>query len=168
MKSNTGNPLEDLLREQLADIYYAEKHILKALPKMIKAAESPELEEALRAHQKETETHIVRIEDSFEELGLKPKAKKCEAILGILKEGDEIAEAFAGTEGIDAALICAAQKVEHYEVATYGCLVTWAKVLGHDRVAEWLAETLEEEEAADSKLSEVAEDVANSHAAVAA
>lgn len=159
------NSLEKLFREQLADIHYAEKHILTRLPKMAEAAKSDQLTKAFKDHEEETQRQIERIEQAFESLGLEPDSKKCEAAMGLLREGDEILDDFKDTEGIDAALICAGQKVEHYEIATYGCLVTWAKKLGHDRAAELLAETLNEEENTDERLTDIAVPAANAAAA---
>ena len=160
------NYLDKLFNDQLADIYYAEKQLVKALPKMAKTAGHQHLKTALTKHLEETKSHVTRLEETFDSLGKKPKAKKCEAILGLLKEGDEIMTEFTGTAGIDAAIICAGQKVEHYEIATYGCLVTWAKALGHKEAARLLALTLNEEELADAGLSRLAEDACNQEAEV--
>lgn len=159
------NPLQKLFEDQLADIYYAEKQLVKALPKMAKAAGHEHLKAAITAHLAETKEHVSRIEAAFTSLDKKARAKKCEAILGLLKEGEEIAEEYADSEAIDAAIICACQKVEHYEIATYGCLVTWAKILGLKEAAGLLAKTLNEEEKADASLSELAETACNVEAA---
>ncbi len=161
------NPLQKLFEDQLADIHFAEKQLVKALPKMAKAAKHADLKKALTDHLAETKEHITRIAGAFESLGKKPKAKKCEAILGLLKEGTEIMEEYAGTAGIDAAIICAGQKVEHYEIATYGCLVTWAKLLGHKEAASLLSKTLNEEEVADKGLSKIAKSACNVEAEAA-
>ena len=162
------NTLQKLFEDQLADIHYAEKQIVKALPKMAKAAQHAELKNAITKHIEETKEHITRIEEAFESIGKKAKAKKCEAIVGLLTEGAEIMESYAGTPGIDAAIICAGQKVEHYEIATYGCLVTWAKLLGHKKAASLLAKTLGEEELTDEGLSTIAESACNVEAEAAA
>lgn len=158
------NPLEKLFADQLADILYAEKQLVKALPKMAKKASHDHLKKAITSHLEETKEHVSRLEAAFESLGKKPRAKKCEAIVGLLKEGTEILEEYAGTPGGDAAIICASQKVEHYEIATYGCLVTWAKLLGYKQAAILLGKTLNEEEKADASLSELAESVCNQEA----
>jgi len=161
------NPLQKLFEDQLADIHYAEKQLVKALPKMAKAAQHASLKKALTDHLAETKEQIVRIGEAFESIGKKPKTKTCEAILGLLKEGGEIMEEYAGTPAIDAAIICAGQKVEHYEIATYGCLVTWAKLLGHKQAASLLSKTLNEEEVADKGLSTIAESACNAEAEAA-
>ena len=161
------NPLQKLFEDQLADIHYAEKQLVKALSKMAKAAQHADLKKALTAHLAETKEQIVRIGEAFESIGKKPKSKTCEAILGLLKEGEEIMEEYAGTAGIDAAIICAGQKVEHYEIATYGCLVTWAKLLGHKQAASLLSKTLNEEETADKSLTQIAESACNVEAEAA-
>ena len=160
----TMKSLEKLLREQLADMHYAEKHILTRLPKMAEAAQAEELRQAFEQHEAETQEHVTRIEEAFELLGLKPKSKKCEAILGLLEEGDEILKDFKDEEGLDAALICAAQKVEHYEIATYGSMLTWARQLGHEEVANLLEATLSEERHTDTSLTKLAEDGVNASA----
>ena len=123
--------LQKLFEDQLADIHYAEKQLVKALPKMAKAAQHAALKKALTDHLAETKEQVVRIAEVFASIGKKPKVKKCEAIIGLLAEGDAMMEEYGGTPGGDAGIICAGQKVEHYEIATYGCLVTWAKLLGH-------------------------------------
>jgi ferritin-like metal-binding protein YciE len=161
------NTLQKLFEDQLADIHYAEKHLVKALPKMAAAAQHAALKKALTDHLAQTKVHVTRIEEAFESIGKTPKAKKCEAILGLLEEGDEIMEEYTGTAAIDAAIICAGQKVEHYEIATYGCLVTWAKLLGHKQAASLLSKSLNEEEVADKGLSEIAESACNAEAEAA-
>lgn len=151
------NPtLDKLFEDQLADTYYAEKHILQALPKMVQAAESEQLSEAFADHLEETKNHVARLEAVFELLGKKARTKKCEAIEGILKEADELSAEYADTPSNDAALICAAQKVEHYEIANYGTLAAWADQLDYPEAAHHLRLTLEEEEQADQGLSELA------------
>ncbi len=156
--------LQKLFEDQLADIHYAEKQLVKALPKMAKAAQHSELKKALTGHLAETKEQITRIEAAFESIGKKPRVKKCEAILGLLKEGTEIMQEYTGTPGLDAAIICAGQKVEHYEIATYGCLVTWAKLLGYKQAASLLSQTLNEEETADKGLTVIAQSACNTEA----
>jgi ferritin-like metal-binding protein YciE len=155
------NSLHKLFLDELADIHYAEIQITKALPKMAKAAENDELREAFENHLQETETHISRIEEIFELLDEKPRKKKCDGMDGIIDEGKEMLSDNKGSAALDAALIAAAQKVEHYEIASYGCLATWAKLMDHEDVAKILHETLDEEKAADEKLTELAESLAN-------
>lgn len=149
--------LRETLLEELADAYDAEKQIVKALPKMAKAAEHEDLREAFETHLEETERQIERLEEVFEALGEKPKSKKCKGMQGILAEGEEMIK---NDEG-DAALIASAQKVEHYEIATYGSLVSWARLLEEEEVADMLEETLDEEKATDEKLTETAESTIN-------
>lgn len=159
--------LQDLFVAQLRDILYAEKHIVKALPKMAKKAQSTELQTAFLDHAEMSKTHVDRLEKIFEMQGLTAKGKTCEAIEGLLTEGDELSKDFAGSDALDAALISAAQKVEHYEMATYGCLRTWAKLLGHTEAAALLQETLDEEGATDEALTALAESGINAEAQVA-
>lgn len=157
--------LMKLFEDELKDIYWAEKALTKALPKMAKNATSPELVEALQNHLQETEGQIERLEQVFEILGKKATAKKCEAMAGLIKEGEEI---MADTEKgamRDAGIISAGQKVEHYEIASYGTLRTFAQVLGLEEAAELLEETLNEEKAADETLTGVAESAVNVEAA---
>lgn len=166
-KSKTENAVKDsMLLEffhgEIKDIYWAEKHLLKAIPKMSKAAHSPELKEAFNHHLEETKGHVERLEQVFEILGFKPQAKKCEAMDGITKEGDSIVEETeAGTSTRDVGLILAGQKVEHYEISTYGGLTQLAKNLGHDDIADILETTLNEEKTADETLTTIAEDHVN-------
>jgi len=152
--------LRKLLEDQLADIYYAEKQLVKSLPKMAKAATNDELREAFTGHLKETQGHIERLEQVFELMELPAKGQTCPAIVGILQECTELMSDFAGDEALDAALIGGAQKVEHYEIANYGCLIGWADQLGLDEVSDLLKETLEEENGASSKLADIGETVA--------
>lgn len=160
-----SSKLHKLFEEELKDIYWAEKALLKAIPKMIKKATSEELVDALEAHLEETEGHVERCEDVFEILGKTPQAKKCEAMSGLIKEAEEImSESDAGVMR-DAGIISAAQKIEHYEIATYGTLAQFAKTLGLDDAKKLLGQTLEEEKAADEKLSGVAESAVNVKAA---
>jgi ferritin-like metal-binding protein YciE len=151
--------------DELKDIYWAEKHLAKALPKMKKAATSPELAAAFDKHTAETETHIATLEKAFELLGEKAVAKKCDAMAGILEEGNGIIEdTEKGTMIRDCGLILAAQKVEHYEIATYGGLRTLAAAMGHDDVAALLQQTLDNEKATDEALTALAETVVNAEA----
>ena len=148
--------LQDLFLDELADMYDAEHRIVRALPKLIKAATCTQLQAALQKHLKETHGQIAKLEQVFKSIGEKAKGKKCEAAVGLLKEGDEIAAEFKGSPAINAALISAGQKVEHYEIASYGCLHEWAGVLGHEEAAGLLQEILDEEKAADETLTELA------------
>ena len=157
--------LDDLFLDTLKDIYYAERQILKTLPKMAKAATSPELKAGFEQHQTETEGHVERLEQIFELLGKPARGKTCDAILGILEEGKEIMDEYKGAVALDAGLVAAAQAVEHYEIARYGTLVTWAKQLGHNDIAELLSSTLEEEKSTDSKLTKLATSAVNAKAA---
>jgi ferritin-like metal-binding protein YciE len=148
--------LDDLFLDTLKDIYYAEKQILKALPKMAKAASSPELQAGFEKHHDETEGHVERLEQIFELLGKPARGKTCDAILGILEEGKSVIEDYKGTEALDAGLISSAQAVEHYEIARYGTLKSWAEQLGMKDAVGLLDATLKEELATDKKLSQVA------------
>lgn len=168
-KARSGGVTDDkdlnkLLEDQLADIYYAEKKLTKAIPKMAKAAHNKELSAGFTEHATETEGHVERCERAFDLLGKPAKAKKCEAIEGLLKEADELMEEYKGTKALDAALIDAAQKVEHYEIATYGSLIAWARMLGKDDVAELLEETINEEKGCNDKLTQLAENSVNAEA----
>lgn len=157
--------LNELFLEELADLYDAEKQLAKALPKMAKAASSPELRQAFESHLGETKNHVARLEEVFSAMDEKPTSKTCPAMQGLIEEGEEIIEEYDATPVRDAALICAAQKVEHYEIASYGCLCTWAEILDNDRALELLQETMNEEEQADEKLTELAETSINLEAA---
>ncbi len=149
--------LEDFFLEEIKDIYWAEKHIVKALPKMHKAATSEDLANALAEHLAQTEEHVSRLEQVFELLGETPRAKKCEAMEGIVKEGESVIEdTEAGTNTRDVALILAAQKVEHYEISAYGSLQQLAETMGKTDVAEILSKTLQEEKDADILLTKIA------------
>lgn len=150
------NKLEDLFLDELKDIYNAEKQLTKALPKMAKNAESSALRDAFESHLEETKGQIERLEKVFKLLNKTARGKKCKAMEGLTEEGKELMEEDADDAVMDAALICAAQKVEHYEIATYGTLVTWARTLGYDDAVNLLEETLEQEIAADEKLTEIA------------
>ncbi len=155
--------LKKLFVEELKDMYSGEAQILKALPKLVKAAHNDELRDALEEHLEVSRGHKERLEKIFEELGIPAKAKTCEGLKGIIAEGDSTVEE-AGDKVIDAAIIASAQKVEHYEMATYGTLRTWAQQIGEDRAASLLEQTLNEEKEADSKLTELAESFANAEA----
>ncbi|HEX5574409.1 MAG TPA: ferritin-like domain-containing protein, partial [Gemmatimonadales bacterium] len=149
--------LETLFLEELRDIYNGEKQIVKALPKMAKAAESPELQQAFTKHLKETEVQVQRLERILRDLGQAVRGKQCKGLQGILEEGKETLEKESDASVLDAALIASAQKVEHYEIASYGCLRTYAQLLGHTEAVQLLEQTLAEEEAADKKLTELGE-----------
>jgi ferritin-like metal-binding protein YciE len=153
--------LDELFHDTLKDIYYAEKKILSALPKMAKAAQNEELSAAFEKHHGETEEQVSRLEQVFELIEEKPQGKKCAAIEGILEEGQEIMKEYKGSPALDAGLLAAAQAVEHYEISRYGTLRTWAQELGLDDAAKLLQETLDEEEATDQALTEIAETVVN-------
>jgi ferritin-like metal-binding protein YciE len=159
--SMEGNELHELFLDDLADIYNAENQLVKALPKMAKAAQSEELREAFETHLEETRGQIARIENVVRVLGESLKRKKCKGMEGLLEEGKEMMEEKADSPALDAALIAAAQKVEHYEIATYGTLCTWAELMGHREALNLLKQNLSEEEATDEKLTEIAESVAN-------
>lgn len=148
--------LEDLFLDELADMYDAENRLVKALPKMAKAATDGALREAFQSHLSETESHVGKVEEVFAACDAKAKAKKCEAIVGLLEEGDEIASENKGSPTINAALISAAQKVEHYEIASYGTLCEWAKMLDKTEAAELLGQILEDEKGADATLTNLA------------
>jgi ferritin-like metal-binding protein YciE len=157
--------LDDLFLDTLKDIYYAEKQIVKALPKMAKAASSSELKAGFEKHLEESEVHVERLEQVFELIGKPARGKTCDAILGILEEGKSIMDEFKGTIALDAGLVSAAQAVEHYEIARYGTLKTWAAQMGLSDAANLLDATLQEEIATDKKLSQVAVADANRKAA---
>jgi ferritin-like metal-binding protein YciE len=148
--------LHDLYLSELSDIYSAEKQIVKALPKMIEKTESAELRQALEDHLEQTNGHVDRLEEVFDMHGESPKRQKCKGMEGILQEGDELVGQDATAAVRDAAIIAAAQRVEHYEMAVYGTLRTWANLMGHERAAAVLQETLDEEGAADEKLTSIA------------
>ncbi len=156
--------LKSLFLAELADIYDAEKRIVKALPKMAKAATCKDLKAVFAAHLEETKGHISKLEEVFACFDLKAKGATCEATVGLLKEGDEIAEEFKGSPAINAALIAAAQKVEHYEMATYGCLHEWAELLGSKKASSLLKGILNEEKGANKSLNELAHTKCNAEA----
>jgi ferritin-like metal-binding protein YciE len=159
--------LQKLFLEELRDVYNAEKQILKALPRMAKAAESTQLQQAFTNHLRETEGQVQRLERVFEELGQSARGKTCKGMQGLLEEGKEVLEKEGEPAVIDAALIASAQRVEHYEIAAYGCLRTYAQLLGYSQAERLLQQTLGEEEAADKKLTALGESGIN-HAAAAA
>jgi len=158
-KSNAAQGLRDLFVDELKDIYWAEKALTKAIPKMIKNATDENLREALTGHLEETKQHVTRLEEVFSSIDEKGVAKKCEAMAGLIKEAEEIMEATEHGVVRDAGIILAGQKVEHYEIATYGTLFSFANILGEDEAAALLEETLEEEKAADKKLSEISDSI---------
>ncbi len=159
--------LQVLFHETLKDIYFAEKKILSTLPKMAKAAQSEDLKAAFRKHETETEEHVARLEKVFEEIDEKRRGKTCDAIMGIIDEGQEIIKEFKGAPALDAGLLAAAQAVEHYEIARYGTLKTWAAELGLNQAVKLLEKTLAEEKKTDEALTQLAESEVNQHAQAA-
>lgn len=154
MKNKT---LDDLFYEGLKDIYYAERQLLKALPKLARGASAPELKAAFQQHREQTEGHVARLQQVFEICGKSARGKTCPAIDGIIEEANEVAGEVDDKNVLDAALIAAAQAVEHYEITRYGTLITWAEQLGYDDCAEIMKQNLADEKATDEKLSELAE-----------
>jgi ferritin-like metal-binding protein YciE len=161
----TEKTLADLFLDTVKDIYFAEKRILRALPKMAKAATSPDLQNAFIQHREQTVTHVERLEQIFDLLGKSARGKTCEAIQGIIAEAEEIMEDFKGSQTLDAGLISSAQAVEHYEIARYGTLKSWAKQLGMQEAVQLLNDTLTEEMATDETLTSLAKSSANAKAA---
>jgi ferritin-like metal-binding protein YciE len=159
--------LRDLFHDTLKDIYFAEKKILAALPKMAKAAQSEELRAAFEKHENETEEHVDRLEQVFDEIDAKPQGKTCDAILGIIEEGQQVMKEYKGKAALDAGLIAAAQAVEHYEISRYGTLRTWASELGLEEAVKLLEKTLSEEKKTDEALTQLAESGVNLHAEAA-
>jgi ferritin-like metal-binding protein YciE len=159
--------LDDLFHDTLKDIYFAEKKILATLPKMAKAAQSEELKAAFVKHLTETEGQIERLEKVFAVIEKKPQGKTCAAIVGITEEGAEIMEEYKGSPALDAGLLAAAQAVEHYEISRYGTMIAWAEELGLEDAVSLLEETLEEEEATDEALTEIAKTAINQQAEAA-
>ena len=157
--------MDDLFVHMLRDIYYAEKQIVKALPDMIKKASDPQLKQGFQTHLHETEGHVKRLEQAFDMLGKKAQGVDCPAIDGILKEANEVAGEVEKKPVLDAALIAAAQAVEHYEMTRYGALIAWAKQIGRTDCVKLLQQTLDEEKATDSKLTQMAEASVNRKAA---
>ncbi len=158
-KSDAAQGLRQLFEDELKDIYWAEKELTKAIPKMIKNASSGELVEALTGHLEATKNHVTRLEEVFESIGVKAEAKKCEAIAGLAKEAEEIMESTKQGVVRDAGIILAGQKVEHYEIATYGTLCSFARILGEDEAVALLEETLNEEKEVDIRLSEISDSI---------
>ena len=159
--------LEDLFLDTLKDIYFAEKKILTALPKMAKAAQSQDLKAAFEKHEGETEEHVSRLEQVFKAIGQTPKGKTCDAIMGIIAEGKEIMEEYEDRPALDAGLLAAAQAVEHYEIARYGTLKTWAGELGLNEAVKLLEMTLGEEKKTEEALTKLALNKVNQHAQAA-
>ena len=157
--------LEDLFHDTLKDIYFAEKKILTALPKMAKAAQSDELRAAFEKHHAETEGQVERLEQVFELIGKKAQGKTCDAIVGIVEEGQEVMKEYKGSPALDAGLLAGAQAVEHYEISRYGTLKTWADELGLRDAVRLLDATLQEEKKTDATLTQIAEGVVNREAA---
>ena len=159
--------LETLFHDTLKDIYFAEKKILTALPKMAKAAQSDELTAAFEKHESQTEKHVARLEQVFGMIDQKPQGKTCDAIMGIVEEGQEIMKEYKGSPALDAGLLAAAQAVEHYEITRYGTLKTWAEELGLQDAVGLLDATLQEEKETDEALTQLAETAVNRHAEAA-
>lgn len=157
--------LDDLFLDTLKDIYYAEKQILKVLPKMARAAQDPQLKAGFEEHREQTEGHVERLEEIFEMLGQPARGKTCEAIVGIIEEGKTIMDEYQGTLALDAGLISSAQAVEHYEMARYGTLKAWGSLLGRKDAVQLLDATYKEESAADRKLTQLATSTENAKAA---
>ena len=160
--------LDDLFHGTLKDVYFAEKKILTALPKMIKAAQNEDLKAAFEKHLGETEGQVERLEQVFSIIEKKPQGKTCDAIMGIVKEGEGVIEEYKNSPALDAGLLAVAQAVEHYEISRYGTLKAWAEELGHEDAANLLDQTLEEEKDTDAALSELAESVINQEAVAVA
>jgi ferritin-like metal-binding protein YciE len=159
--------LQELFHETLKDIYFAEKKILSALPKMAKAAQFRDLKAAFQKHETETEEHVARLEKVFQEIDEAARGKSCDAIIGIIEEGQEVMKEFKGAPALDAGLLAAAQAVEHYEIARYGTLKTWAQELGLSQSVKLIEETLSEEKKTDETLTKLAETEVNQHAQAA-
>jgi ferritin-like metal-binding protein YciE len=159
--------LHELFHDTLKDIYFAEKKILSALPKMAKAAHSADLKAAFEKHETETEGHVERLEKVFDEINASPRGKTCEAIMGIIEEGQEVMKEYKGAPALDAGLLAAAQAVEHYEMSRYGTLRTWAHELGLTQSVKLLEATLAEEKKTDEALTQLAKSNVNQHAEAA-
>lgn len=158
------NTLNDIFEDELRDVYDAEKQILKALPKIIKAVSSEPLQDALSEHLHQTRGHVERLEQAFESLDLKPKGKHCAGMAGILEEGSNLLKEDGVDAVLDAGFIAGCQRVEHYEISAYGSLMAWAKLLGHDEALSLLKANEQEEKTADAKLSRLAESIINAEA----
>jgi ferritin-like metal-binding protein YciE len=167
MAKNQPKQLDELFHNTLKDIYFAEKKILAALPKMAKAAQSEDLAAAFEKHQAETEGQIARLEKVFEAIEEKPQGKTCDAIIGIIEEGQEIMKEYKGSPALDVGLLAAAQAVEHYEISRYGTLRTWAQELGLRDAVRFLDDTLTEEKNTDQALTKLAESAVNRQAEAA-
>jgi ferritin-like metal-binding protein YciE len=165
--ANQPKKLDELFHDTLKDIYFAEKKILATLPKMAKAAQSPDLKKAFEKHRGETEGHVARLEKVFAAIDKKPQAKTCDAIVGITDEGAEIMKEYKGSPALDAGLLAAAQAVEHYEISRYGTLKAWAQELGLNDAVRLLDQTLEEEKKTDAALTKIAEAAVNQQAEAA-
>ena len=165
--ASESSGLQELFYETLKDIYFAEKKILSTLPKMAKAAHSKELKAAFERHEAETEEHVSRLEKVFEQIDETARGKTCDAIIGIIEEGQEVMKEFKGEPALDAGLLAAAQAVEHYEIARYGTLKTWAAELGLKEAVKLLDATLAEEKKTDETLTRLAEQEVNQHAQAA-
>jgi ferritin-like metal-binding protein YciE len=161
MATASSKDLPDLFVDTLKDIYYAEKKILSALPKMAKAAQSPDLAAAFEKHEAETEEQVSRLEQVFEIVGATARGKRCEAIEGIIEEAKEVMVEYKGSRAIDAGLLASAQAVEHYEISRYGTLKSWADLLGHKQAVRLLDQTLREEIKTDNDLTKIAESAVN-------
>jgi ferritin-like metal-binding protein YciE len=155
------SPLHEAFLDEIADIYNAEQQLIKALPQMAKAAQSEELQDAFKMHLSETEQQVERIEEAMGSLGESLKRKKCKGMEGLINEGKEMMAEYEDDPALDAVLIAAAQKVEHYEIASYGTICAWAEQMGHDEALQLFQENLQEETAADEKLTGIAETLAN-------
>ena len=153
------NALKDLYIDELKDIYDAENRLVKALPKLAKASTSDDLRAGFEAHLEQTRGHVERLQEIFQGLGEKPTGKKCNGMMGLVKEGEEVMDEDFENEVMDAALISAAQRVEHYEIAAYGCVAAWAELLGEDEAQALLEKTLEEEKETDQKLTELSRQI---------
>lgn len=163
--ASTPMSLQDLFLDELRDLYDAEKQLIKALPKMAKKASSEDLRAAIESHLEETRTHVDRLEQAFELLDEKARGKHCAGIAGIVEEASEMLGEDVEPSALDAGIIAGGQRAEHYEMAAYGSVMAWAKALGHEEIATLLSETLNEEKAADAKLTELAEAGINDDAA---
>ena len=167
MAAKKEKTLDDLFYETLKDIYYAEKTLVKALPKVAKAAQAEELREAVEHHLQETEGQVERLEEIFQLIDKPARAKTCDAIKGLTEEAKDVMKEFKGTDALDAGLLSAAQAVEHYEISRYGTLKAWAEEMGLDQVARLLDATLQEEKKADKTLTQIAEASVNRRAEAA-
>jgi ferritin-like metal-binding protein YciE len=157
--------LNDLLLEGMRDIYHAENQLVKALPNLARAATNPDLRQAIEDHLAQTEGHVKRLDQAFAKLGAPAKGKRCKGMEGLIEEGKEFLEEAGADDVLDAGIIGEAQKAEHYEISSYGCLITWAETLGENDVARLLEQNLDEEKSADEKLTQLAEEGVNQMAA---